>query len=114
MFVATGIFMCPNGAPDYAAGPRGAKEALATQHDGVRRYRLYNQLFPHEEIVCPATLLRDSALARWVRKHAVATYVRAGEELAIAIANGIHPTRIVVHGAEDHLRRTPMTRWRRF
>jgi diaminopimelate decarboxylase len=37
-----------------------------------------------------------------VRKHAVATDVRNGEELAIAIANGIHPTRIVVHG--DSLR----------
>jgi diaminopimelate decarboxylase len=37
-----------------------------------------------------------------VRKHAVPTNVRTGEELAIAIANGIPPTRIVVHG--DSLR----------
>jgi hypothetical protein len=44
-----------------------------------------------------------------VRKHAVATDVRNGEELAIAIANGIHPTRIVVHG-DSLVTRSPKLR----
>jgi diaminopimelate decarboxylase len=33
-----------------------------------------------------------------VRKQALATDVRTSEELAVAVANGIHPARIVVHG----------------
>jgi diaminopimelate decarboxylase len=33
-----------------------------------------------------------------VRKQALDTDVRTSEELAVAVANGIHPARIVVHG----------------
>ena len=33
-----------------------------------------------------------------MRKQALATDVRTSEELAVAVANGIHPARIVVHG----------------
>jgi diaminopimelate decarboxylase len=33
-----------------------------------------------------------------VRKQALATDVRTSEELAVAVANGVHPARIVVHG----------------
>ena len=68
------------------------------EHDDVRCYTLYRNAFAEREIACPAMVLRDTVLARWVRKHALAVDVRTSKELAIAIANGIHPGRIVVHG----------------
>ena len=71
---------------------------MSIQHDGIRRYTLYRDAFADSEIACPAMALRDTALARWVRKHALAVDVRTSGELAIAVANGIHPGRIVVHG----------------
>jgi diaminopimelate decarboxylase len=46
----------------------------------------------------PVKILGDHAIARWARQHDVAIDVRTTEELGVAIANGVKPTRIVVHG----------------
>lgn len=85
-------------AGGMTARPQGPGMRVSIQHDAIRRYTLYQNAFPDIEIACPATVLRDTALARWVRKHALAVDVRTSGELAIAVANGIHPGRIVVHG----------------
>ena len=52
------------------------------------------------EAALPAKVLRDDAVATWVREHGAAVDVHTSEELAIAIANGVKPSRIVVHGDE--------------
>lgn len=52
------------------------------------------------EAALPAKVLRDDAVATWVREHGAAVDVHTSEELAIAIANGVEPSRILVHGDE--------------
>ena len=49
------------------------------------------------EIALPALALRNRVVAKWVRDHGLAVDVRSGEELAVAIASGIHPTRMTVY-----------------
>lgn len=67
-------------------------------HSSIRRYNLYRTSLPDIEICCAAIELRNPQLARWVRKQSLAVDVCTSEELGVAIANGIHPARIVVHG----------------
>lgn len=45
----------------------------------------------------PATALRNHAVSRWVRAHDVAISIRTSDDLAAAIAAGIHPRRLTVH-----------------
>jgi diaminopimelate decarboxylase len=75
--------------------PQGTQPFI--QHDGIRNYTFCSDRFVNSEIACPATKLRDVALARWVRKRGMAVDVRTSEDLDIAIANGIHPANIFVH-----------------
>src|SRR5258707_15089754 len=49
------------------------------------------------EIALPANALRNRLVARWVRDQHVAVDLRAGEDLAIAVAAGIHPSRLTLH-----------------
>ena len=61
------------------------------------------------DIVIPAYSLRDRAMAKWVRDHGVTVEMRTGEDLAVAIAAGIHPARMTVHAdgmSESDLRAT--------
>ena len=95
MSVAAGMTVRPQGPRSQETRP---DHWDAAEHDGIRRYALYRKAFADIEITCPAMVLRDTALARWVRKHALAVDVRTSGELAIAVANGIHSGRIVVHG----------------
>ena len=63
----------------------------------LRRCEVYRKSFPMTEIVLPAHALRNRVIAKWVRDHRLAVEVRTGGDLAIAIAAGIHPSRITVH-----------------
>jgi diaminopimelate decarboxylase len=67
------------------------------EHTALRRCEVYRKSFPMTEIVLPAHALRDRVVAKWVRDHRLAVDVRTGEDLTIAIAAGIHPSRITVH-----------------
>ena len=49
------------------------------------------------EVVLPADSLRNRVIAKWVRDNRLAVDVRRGEDLALTIASGIHPSRITVH-----------------
>ena len=59
------------------------------------------------EIALPATALRNRSIAKWVRDHRVTVDVRSGEELAMAIAAGVHLQRLTLYAdalSESELR----------
>ena len=75
----------------------------------MHRCEVYRRSFPMTEIAIPAYALRNRGLAKWVRDHGLTVEIRTGEDLAVAIAAGIHPTRMIVHAAglsESDLRAT--------
>src|SRR5262245_23066655 len=75
----------------------------------LRRCEIYRKSFPMTEIALPAYALRNFTVAKWVRDQRIAIDVRTGEELAVAIAAGIHPARMTVHAdtmTESELRAT--------
>ncbi|MFG1930872.1 LysA protein [Mycobacterium sp. NPDC048908] len=66
---------------------------VSTDED-LRRCEQYRKSFPTAEVAFPAVVLRNRVIAKWVRDHRVAVDLRTGEDLAIAIAAGIHPSRL--------------------
>jgi diaminopimelate decarboxylase len=74
-----------------------AHESDSPERAALRRCETYRKSFPMTEIVLPAYALRNLAVAKWVREQRLAIDVRTGEELAVAIAAGIHPARLTVH-----------------
>jgi diaminopimelate decarboxylase len=75
----------------------------------THRFEVYRKSFPMTDIAIPAKALENRALATWVRNHRLTVEIRAGEDLAVAIAAGIHPTRMTVHAdglSESDLRAT--------
>ena len=62
----------------------------------MRRCKTYRKSFPMTEIAFPATALRNP-VAKWVRDHRVTVDVRSGEDLAAAIAAGVHLPRVTVY-----------------
>lgn len=70
---------------------------LTPDRVAVRRCESYRKSFPVTEIALPAYALRNLSVARWVRDQRLAIEVRTDEELAVAIAAGIHPGRMTVH-----------------
>jgi diaminopimelate decarboxylase len=66
---------------------------LSTDED-LQRCELYRKSFATAEVAVPARALRSRLVARWVRDHRVAVDLRTGEDLAIAVAAGIHPSRL--------------------
>lgn len=63
----------------------------------LRRCERYRKSFPMTEIALPAYALRNLAVSKWARDERLAIDVRTGKELAVAIAAGIHPARLIVH-----------------
>jgi len=63
----------------------------------LRRCEVYRKSFPMTEIALPAYALRNLPVAKWARDQRLAIDVRTGEQLAVAIAAGIHPARMSVH-----------------
>jgi diaminopimelate decarboxylase len=72
------------------------RHRVPTDED-VQRCELYRKAFATAEIALPASALRNRLVARWVRDQRVAVDLRAGEDLAIAVAAGIHPSRLTLH-----------------
>jgi diaminopimelate decarboxylase len=72
------------------------RNRLPTDAD-VQRCELYRKSFAEAEIALPACALRNRLVARWVRDQRVAVDLRGGEDLAIAVAAGIHPSRLTLH-----------------
>jgi diaminopimelate decarboxylase len=72
------------------------RNRLPTDED-LQRCELYRKSFAEAEIALPACALRNRLVARWVRDQRVAVDLRAGEDLAIAVAAGIHPSRLTLY-----------------
>ena len=73
----------------------------------MQRCKTYRKSFPMTEIALPATALRNRSIAKWVRDHRVTVDVRSGEELATAIAAGVHLQRLTLYAdalSESELR----------
>jgi diaminopimelate decarboxylase len=62
--------------------------------EDLQRCEMYRKSFATAEVALPAFALRNRLVAKWVRDHRVAVDLRTGEDLAIAIAAGIHPSRL--------------------
>lgn len=69
---------------------------LSTDED-LQRWEIYRKSFATAEVALPARALWNRVVAKWVRDHRVAVDLRAGEDLAIAVAAGIHPSRLTLH-----------------
>lgn len=62
------------------------------------RCRAYRKYFPDAEIVYAGTALMVGAVARWVAEEGLSVQVGSAGELSVALAAGIDPRRIVLHG----------------
>jgi diaminopimelate decarboxylase len=88
---------------EAARGPSDADQAA------MRRCELYRRSFPMTDIAIPANALRNRAVVKWVRDHRLTVEIRTGEDLAVAIAVGIHPNQMTVDAdgmSESDLRAT--------
>jgi len=86
-----------------------AHEPVSPDRAALRRCEIYRKSFPMTEIAIPAYALRNLTIAKWARDQHLAIDVRTGEELAAAIAAGIHPGRMTVYAesmSDSELRAT--------
>ncbi|WP_024803088.1 diaminopimelate decarboxylase [Nocardia sp. BMG51109] len=63
------------------------------------RCRAYRRHFPEAEIIYAAKALLTKSVAGWITGEGLSIDVCSGGELAIALAAGIDPRRIVLHGS---------------
>ena len=91
-----------SGTTPNAAVRSSAAGFLSFEQEALRRCGIYRKAFPMTEIALPAIALRTDVVAKWVRDHGLAVDVRTGEELGVAIATGIHPSRLTVHADMLH------------
>ncbi|MBF6171994.1 diaminopimelate decarboxylase [Nocardia blacklockiae] len=64
-----------------------------------RRCRAYRKHFPNAEIVYAAKALLTKSVAGWVSEEGLSVDVCSGGELAVALAAGVDPRRLVLHGS---------------
>ncbi|WP_327113420.1 diaminopimelate decarboxylase [Nocardia sp. NBC_01730] len=62
------------------------------------RCRAYRKAFPEAEIIYAGKALMIRAVAEWVTQEGLSVDVCSAGELAVALAAGVHPDRIVLHG----------------
>lgn len=73
--------------------------AYVLDEDEVRaRCRAYRKAFPEAEIIYAGKALMIRAVADWVSQEGLSVDVCSAGELAIALAAGVRPERIVMHG----------------
>ena len=85
--------------PHARAADRGAAgmHSLSLEEEDLQRCKTYRKSFPMTEIALPATALRNRAIAGWVRDRRMMVDVHTGEDLATAIAAGVHLPRMTVY-----------------
>ena len=66
------------------------------EEEELQRCKVYRKSLPMTEIALPATALRNRAIAKWVGDQSVTVDVCSGEELAVAIAAGVHLRRLTL------------------
>jgi diaminopimelate decarboxylase len=73
-------------------------EMAIDRSDASQGYARYRKAMPGIGLVCPAERLKIADTARWVSKHGLAVAAHSGSQLALAIASGIEPSRLVMFG----------------
>lgn len=82
---------------------------VSPEQAALRRCTVYRNSFQMTEIALPAAILEIRLVWEWVRAQGLAIDVRTGEQLAMALAAGIQPSRLSVHAeamSERELRAT--------
>ena len=74
-----------------------ADQPQSPERVALHRYEVYRKAFPMTEIALPADGLKNRVVAKWARDNRIGVDVHTGEQLAVAIAAGIHPGRLTVH-----------------
>jgi diaminopimelate decarboxylase len=77
---------------------RPARTATIDESDTAHLLARYREAMPGIPVVCPAERLQTAAVARWVVKRGVAVAAHSCSQLALAIASGIEPSRLVMFG----------------
>ncbi|HUO40975.1 MAG TPA: diaminopimelate decarboxylase [Mycobacterium sp.] len=68
------------------------------ENDFRQRIRCYRATLPGVQVVYAAKSLLSTAVAHWVAQEGVGLEVCSGGELAVALAGGVGPSRIIMHG----------------
>ena len=76
----------------------GTPAYVVDEDDFRRRARRYRTVLRDAEIVYAGKSLLTTAVARWVREEGLGLDVCSGGELATALAGGVDPARIIMHG----------------
>ncbi|MEV2221717.1 diaminopimelate decarboxylase [Nocardia vinacea] len=76
----------------------GTATYVLDEHEVRTRCRAYKKAFPEAEIIYAGKALMIRAVAEWVTQEGLSVDVCSAGELAIAIAAGVDPKRIVLHG----------------
>ncbi len=71
--------------------------APTVDQDDILWFKTYRKSFATAEIALPATSLRNRSVATWVTDHRVTVDVCGGEDIAMAIAAGVHVSRLTLH-----------------
>ncbi|MBW0019784.1 MAG: diaminopimelate decarboxylase [Mycobacterium sp.] len=85
----------------------GTPTYVIDETDFRRRARRYHQALRDAEVVYAAKSLLTTAVARWAHEEGLGVDVCSGGELAVALAGGVDPSRIILHGnakSPDELR----------
>ena len=76
----------------------GTPTYVVDEADVRHRCRTYREIFPDSEIVYAGKALMIRAMATWVSDEGLGVDVCSAGELAVALAAGVHPHRIILHG----------------
>ncbi|WP_030611469.1 diaminopimelate decarboxylase [Streptomyces sclerotialus] len=76
----------------------GTPVYLLDEAEVRERCRLYAHAFPHADIRYTAKAFLCRAMARWVAEEGLGLNVCSASELEVAVAAGVPPDRIVLHG----------------
>ena len=91
--------LCVGGVPLTEVADEFRTPAYVLDEADLReRVRRYRATLPGVEVVYAGKSLLTVAVARWVAEEGIGLDVCSGGELAVALAGGVDPSRIIMHG----------------
>ncbi|WP_328410251.1 diaminopimelate decarboxylase family protein [Nocardia sp. NBC_00403] len=79
----------------------GTATMVLDEHEVRGRCRAYRKAFPETEIVYAGQALLVRAVVNWVTDEGLSVAVHSSDELDVALAAGIDPKRIIMHGNRE-------------
>jgi diaminopimelate decarboxylase len=76
----------------------GTAACVLDEHEVRERCRAYRKTFTEAEVVYAGRALLVGAVANWVTEEGLSVAVYSADELAVALAAGVDPKRIIMHG----------------